>query len=184
MFFVIAFGRRGGVERALAVQRGTIIALVLALAGTAAGTSVPRLSLDRIAHDADRIVYGTVTDVRSGRDEAGLPATWVTLSVVRALKGPVGRELTLKQFGVDTPLPDGTAASIPGLPRYVVGEQVVLFLHADSRRGFTSPIGLGQGTYRVRHRGGRAVVRGDDVPGQQEDLGAFLDGVGRMAGTP
>ena len=37
------------------------------------------------------------------------------------------RRLTVKQLGVAEPLADGTAGRIAGLPRYAVGEEVVLF---------------------------------------------------------
>ena len=85
----------------------------------------------------------------------------MSTSPARTLKGSVARQLTIKQFGTAAPLGDGSLARIPGLPRYTVGEEVVLFLRGDSARGFTSPVGLGQGVYRVVHRGARRAVQSD-----------------------
>jgi hypothetical protein len=121
-----------------------------------------------------------VVDVASGRDVSGLPATWVTLDVGRPLKGARAGRLTFKQFGSAEPLPDGALAAVAGVPRYRVGEEVVVFLRGDSSRGFTSPVGLGQGVYRVRAERGRRTVRGD-LGAEDEDLDAFLERVRKLA---
>ena len=142
---------------------------------------VQPMSLERVAQEAGRIVHGTVVEVRSDRDESGLPATWVTLAVARTLKGPHNARLTIKQVGVAEPLPDGTITRVAGLPRYRVGDEVVIFLHAESRRGFTSPVGLWQGAYRVSHANVRPQVRGEHVTGAPRDLDAFLAEVARLA---
>ena len=128
--------------------------VVLIVPSAEATTIRDRLPFERMARDAARIVHATVTATAAGRDESGAPATWITLAVVRTVKGDVGDTLTIKQFGTLDPLPDGTVARFPGMPRYAVGEEVLLFLRADSRRGFTSPVGLEQGVYRVQ--GGQA----------------------------
>ena len=136
-------------------------------------TMVERMDLAQVAREAASIVQGTVRAVESGRDEAGLPATWVTVAVARTVKGAAGTELRFKQYGVAAPLADGTVTRIPGLARYAVGDEVVLFLHGESARGFTSPVGLAQGVYRVHRANGRAVVR-DDLGGPPRSLEAFL----------
>jgi hypothetical protein len=164
---------------------GLALALVLgAVVPPARATVVVRKPLARVAREAGRIVHGTVTAVRVGRDEAGLPATWITLAVVRTVKGPAARQLTLKQFGTAEPLPDGAIGRIAGLPRFAVGDEVVLFLRPESGRGFTSPVGLGQGTYRVRRGAAGARVRRDAPGATTRDLGAFLADVERFAVAP
>ena len=170
-------GRRAMTALALAFVLGTAVP-------RADATVVLRLPLARMAREAGRIVHGTVVEVRAGRDEAGLPATWVTLAVARTVKGPAVRHLTLKQFGAAEPLPDGTVGRIAGLPRYAVGEEVVLFLRPESGRGFTSPVGLGQGTYRVSRGAAGARVRRDTPGATTRDLGAFLADVERLAVAP
>jgi len=142
-------------------------------------TTVQRLTLDQAVQRADRIVHATVTEMHSGRDEAGLPTTWITLQIAQTLKGAQRKQLTIKQYGVAEPLPDGSVARIAGLPRYAVGEEVVLFLHPDSRRGFTSPVGLGQGCYRINRAAARPRLR-RDVGGSPTDLEEFLSTVQRL----
>jgi len=159
-----------------------VLALIV-LVAPARATMVERMALDRIARDAARIVQATVVEVHSGRDESGMPATWITLAVGRALKGAAAKTITIKQYGTSEPLPDGTLTRVAGLPRYAVGDEVVLFLHAESRRGFTSPVGFGQGAWRVDRRRGRPVVA-DDAGGRRRDLDEFLATVGRLAGAP
>jgi len=157
------------------------IALAATVVPAPATTLVRRLPLEQVAAEAARVVHATVIDVHSDRDEWGAPATWITFDVARTLKGSVARQLTIKQFGTAAPLDDGSLARIPGLPRYTVGEEVVLFLRGDSARGFTSPVGLGQGVYRVVHRGARRAVQ-SDLAGKEEDLGTFLARVERLTG--
>jgi len=137
------------------------------------------LSLARVTGLAARIVQATVLEVRSGRDDAGLPATWITLAVARTLEGPHSQRITIKQFGVATPLPDGTITRIAGMPQYRAGQEVVLFHHGESRRGFTSPIGLGQGAYRVSRGAAGAQVHND--AGGARNLEDFLAEVERRA---
>jgi len=135
-----------------------LLAAALGTSGAALGTTVRRMALQELVRAADRIVVGTVARVEEGRDPAGAPCTFVTLWVSQTLKGSAPRELTIKQFG--SAGPGAAGAKIPGLPRYREGEEVVLFLHRESHAGFTSPVGLYQGKYRIVREGARASVRG------------------------
>jgi hypothetical protein len=165
------------------VYRSTLsflFALVCALAAAGAHASmmVKPMTLDEVTAEAQHVVHAVVTDVASGRDEHGVPATWTTFAVVDTVKGPHASTLTIKQYGVSQPLDDGTILRLAGVPTYAVGEEVVLFLRGTSRSGFTSPVGLGQGAYRVkrRHDGGADVGNDADAHGRR-DLQTFLDDV-------
>jgi len=168
------------------LHRLAVAALLAAAAAPAGATTVLRMPLARVADEAARIVHAEVVDVRSGRDAHGMPATWVTLSVARTLKGGRARRVVFKQYGVAAPLPDGTVARVAGLPRWQPGDEAVVFLRPQSRRGFTSPVGLGQGVYRVRRSGGRARVLAATPdaarPAAPEDLDEFLDKVEALVG--
>ena len=154
------------------------LALAVGLAAPAAHATmmVKPMTLDEVTAESKHVVHGVVTSVVSERDEHGLPATWTTFAVAETLKGAAAHTLTIKQYGVARPLADGTLTRLSGMPRYEVGEEVVLFLRGASRRGFTSPVGLGQGTYRVKRRDGRTTpeVRGDDGTAAPQDLAAFV----------
>jgi len=170
-----------------AVRRRVVLPALalLALAAPVAATMlVQRLPLARVTRAAARIVHGRIVAVDVGRDDSGLPATWITVDIARAVKGGPASRLTIKQYGVATPLPDGTLAAIAGMPRYAPGEELVLFLHGESRRGFTSPVGLGQGVYRVRRHGDAADVRDDLGHTAPQPLDDFLGRVAHLAETP
>jgi len=157
------------------------LAAALAVATPAASRDAIPLGFDELVDRAARIVHGTVRSVDPGRDAEGIPATWITLDVGETLKGPVATTLTYKQVGVPEPLPDGTLLRLPGLPRYRVGDEVVVFLHGESRRGFTSPVGLGQGFFRAEDGPKGRAVRAALAAGGAEDLPDFLARVRRRA---
>ena len=79
-----------------------------------------------------------------------------------------------------TPLADGTITRVAGLPTYHVGEEVVLFLRNDSRRGFTSPVGFSQGTYRVINTGAKPHVRRDLDSASTQSLDDFCSEIARI----
>ena len=137
------------------------------------------LQFDDVVARAAQVVHGTVREVVPGRDADGIPSTWITVDVVECLKGHAGASLTIKQLGVDEPLGDGTLLRVPGIPRYRPGEEIVVFLHAPSRRGFTSPVGLGQGLYRAESASSGRAVRAALGTGSPESLSAFLERVRR-----
>jgi hypothetical protein len=156
-----------------------VLAGLLGVAAPARPMEVRRLGLDDVVDRAASIVHGTVREVASGRDVDGIPATWVTLDVAECLKGHAGRSLTFKQLGVQDPLPDGALLRMAGLPRYRPGDEVVVFLHAPSGRGFTSPVGLGQGLYRAEPAAKGRALRSAAATGPGEELPAFLERVRR-----
>lgn len=162
-------------------QLAAASALVVATEPAAPAIMVERMPLAQVAREAARIVQATVVEVRTGRDESGLPATWSTLAVTRTLKGAHVPRLTIKQYGVADPLPDGTITRVAGLPRYRVGEEIVLFLRTDSRRGFTSPVGFSQGAYRVSRAGAAPQVWRDLGSGARQNLDEFLSEVTQLA---
>ncbi len=136
------------------------LALPLLLASHVAAMTVLPLDLPELTERADRIFVGRVERVESGRDAHGLPATWTTFAVVEKLKGAPPEHVTLKQLGAS--LGAGTTVvPHPALPRYRPGESVVLFVHPDSGLGFTSPVGLGQGCFRLRTADGGTVAEND-----------------------
>ncbi len=137
-----------------------LAALVIACAGSAAAMTILPLDLPELTGQAERIFVGRVLRVESGRDAHGLPAVWTTFAVAQQLKGIGADHVTLKQLGASL----DTGAEVlphPALPRYRPGESVVLFVHPASVLGFTSPVGLGQGCFRVHGDDDAPVVAND-----------------------
>lgn len=121
-------------------------------------TTVRSLSLEEIVDYADRIFVGKVTEVREGKDEYGIAVTYITFSVHQNLKGKMPAEFTIKQLGRSGPRKGRGVLRIPGMPGYRKGEELVLFLYGTSEGGFTSPVGLGQGKFKVIRKGSEAFV--------------------------
>ncbi len=111
-------------------------------------------NLEQMVDAADRIFVGKVIDTMEDYIQAAggeLPVTVYTFEVDEVLRGDIGNTLTIQQFG------HRSDVFGRGMPHYKVGSTVVLFLHADSQYGLTSPVGLGQGDFLVKMDGARKV---------------------------
>jgi hypothetical protein len=168
--------------RFLVLLLSGVSALTVIATPAAPTTMLRRMRLGEVVAAAERIVVATVVDVRSGQDPEGAPATWVTFEVSRDLRGLPTQQLRIKQFGVTEPLADGTLLCPPDLPRYRPGDEVVIFLRRPSSRGFTSPVGFGQGVYRIDRAHGRPLVRSDLRGRGPEHLDELLARIEQLVG--
>jgi hypothetical protein len=111
--------------------------------------------LEQLSARAERIVAARVIESRDVESELlGHPVRELTFEVEQSLKGDAGAGASLKIRMLDT---------VAGMPRFEPGEEVLLFLHAPSALGLTSPVGLGQGKIdlvRDKHGQRVAVSRG------------------------
>lgn len=109
--------------------------------------SVP-LTLEKMVVSSGAIVHGRIIRMETGKDSVtGLPATWVTLSVAEGLYGVPATSYTFKQYGGRS---DGAVMRLADAPRFSVGQEMVLLLYPPSQRsGFSSPVGMSQGVFRV-----------------------------------
>ncbi len=110
-------------------------------------------NLEQMVAKADRAFVGTVT----GRTEdyiyaagGSIPVTVYTFAVDEVLKGSVPQALTIKQVGHRS---NPSSLFGEGVPEYKSGSVMMLFLHADSKYGLTSPVGLAQGAFLVKTHG-------------------------------
>jgi hypothetical protein len=127
------------------------LSLVL-LATTARALTVRTLSLDELTAQAERIVHARCERVTVDASRPHLPVAEITLVVDETLKGVAADRLVIRQLA-------GRWNAI--VPTCRPGDEVVLFLHAPSRAGLTSPVGLAQGYLRVeRLAGAPAALRG------------------------
>lgn len=121
------------------------------------------VNLEYMTQQADRIFLGQVLQVEDGLDEGGLWSQFVTFEVLEVYKGDLDDTLTIKQINPAGPPGTESAGSVNllagVLPQYHVGQEVVVFLSPDSEIGFTSTIGLMQGTFYVmRDDSGEKIV--------------------------
>ena len=130
---------------------------VLVPAGDAVAQRSLPMSLDRMVRQSGVIVHGRIVSTETGRDpRTGLPATWTTVEVRENFYGATGSTVRYKQFGGTV---DGIVTPTPDLPRLANDEEVILLLYpASEAAGFQSPVGLGQGVFRVKAvRSGKRV---------------------------
>ena len=123
--------------------------------------------VDLLAQSND-IVVGRVASVTDGIDDRGIPYTEVTLSIDETIRGGLSGDYKFRQFGLLNPriLGDGQGRMMPapaGFPKYVAGENVVLFLRpAASWTGFRMPAGVTRGKFNV---GPGRIANEDDNAG-------------------
>jgi len=125
----------------------------------ALATSVLQMSLPDIARQATYIFYGQVigNEVKSDPDNNTV-ATYTTFKVLDNIKGNTSATYTIKQLGGQLPgSPQKVIAY--GIPSFELYREYVVFLPEKSRIGFSSPVGLGQGSYSVYRENGIAKVQ-------------------------
>lgn len=109
-------------------------------------SQVRPVNLEQMTERAARIFTGRCTDTTVMLDpQLGREITVATFDVDRVVKGEVGSTITLRMMGGERG--DGSGAA--GLPRFRPGDEVILFLYAESAVGLSSPVGLGQGRFTV-----------------------------------
>jgi hypothetical protein len=123
------------------------VTVFLSAASAWATSAVERTFSDLVYH-AEVIAIGTVTDIsEQWNAEHQAPITLVTFSNVSVLKGTANNgRLVLHFLGGRTPA--GVSLTIPGVPRFTVGEKNILF-SAGNQRDFCPLVGLWQGRLRV-----------------------------------
>ena len=143
----------------LATGLSAALAVVAVTLPASAMVVVERDFADLVAR-AEQIVVGTVTEVRDADDPAGAPATYVTLSELRVVKGGARDTLTLRFYGGTS---GSVAVHIPDMPTFAVGDRAVLFI-AGNGRDVCPLVGVWQGRFRVRFDSTRGVdvVETDD----------------------
>lgn len=145
---------------AAAMLLGTVILLVSSFFTVPTSAISRHVHLSEMTSRAGRIVYGRIAEVRHGTHPGynHIAVMFVTVEVVEMVKGSAARQVTFMQFGGAQGLSHNYH-----LPKYQAGEEVMLFLYPESRYGFTSPVGEGQGKFMVSNdpRSGRRALLND-----------------------
>ncbi len=115
----------------------------------ASATSVLPLTLEQLSTRASLIFYAQVISNEVKKDdESGHIATITEFEIIDLIKGSAGERHTIKQIGGHHKA-SNTRLLIQGVPTFQTGKQYVVFLPEKSSLGFSSPLGLYQGSFSV-----------------------------------
>ncbi len=124
----------------------------------AAATSLLPLSLEQLSTRADLIFYGKVISNKAKNDaQSGQIATFTEFEVINLIKGNAGSRHTIKQLG-GFDKNSNTRLMVRGVPKFISGEEYVVFLPKKSSLGFCSPLGLHQGSFPVMTENNEKVI--------------------------
>lgn len=126
------------------------LALIATGARPARASMVLAMDLGALTQNAEHIVVGDVTTVKSAWDKKHERIlTTIEVKVSEMWKGrmPAGGVVTIVQPGG---VADGIEMRVHGMPGFVAGERVVLFLRGGSTQQPLSVVGMGQGKRGLR----------------------------------
>ena len=138
--------------------------LLLLAASPASATIARRLSNRSLAEDAQAIVIGRCTQVRSAW-EAGTLVTLATIDVTETLKGGPFTSVTVAlPGGIDANREVPIAMTFAGAPQIGSGEEVFLFLGTDEgiESGYIV-LGFAQGKFSIVDAPGRGKAVSRDL---------------------
>ena len=144
--------------------------LALGCLSAAFATSVVPPSFAELVNEAQLIVRAKVTSVHCAWVESPhgrVIKTYVTMEVLRRLKGEAPAELTLQFLGGEI---DGQAMRVSGMPRFAVGQVEIVFVSGNGTR-FCPLVAMMHGRYRVQTDPAikrEYVTRNDGVPLESE----------------
>ena len=134
---------------------------------TASASSVLPLDLHQLSTRASLIFYGEVISNNVKKDEqSGYIATFTEFKIIDLVKGNTGSTHTIKQLGGHL-ASAGATLRIQGVPEFETGKTYVVFLPEKSSLGFSSPLGLHQGSFSVSTINGEKVVNVGYQPAEQ-----------------
>jgi hypothetical protein len=123
------------------------------------GTMALPLNLSQMTEQAGTVFVGRCLESSPELDENRMPATLTRFEVLNGIKGvSTGEKILIKTYGVaKEPLDvrEGEKAIVPLKSMTLSGggfrpnEEYLLFLYPESRLGFTSPVGGGQGKFEI-----------------------------------
>lgn len=135
-------------------------AMMVTTAATASATTLLRMSLAKMAQTAKVIVRARCVGSSTNWD-AGEIWTFTTFDAEETWRGSAPARFTVRLLGGRL---GNLTASVSGVPRFRIGEDVILFLEPTARGDF-SVVGWEQGTFRIGRdpRTGEANVTQDSA---------------------
>ncbi len=130
-------------------------------------TSVRSITLEQLSTRAKIIFYGEAISNEVKKDsQSGRLATFTQFKILEPIKGETKTFHTIKQIG-GSDESSTIRRRIHGVPKFTVGKQYVVFLPGKSKLGFSSPLGLQQGSFSVTKVNGENIVsNGRDLSNQ------------------
>jgi hypothetical protein len=138
-------------------------AMLAAITVPAGAAMVAKMNLSQLTDRAEAIFRGHVLSAEPGKITIGggtLPTVTYRLRVDEAFKGEfeakenASPEVEITMLGtfkaaVSSGSQTHLSSSLPEVPKLRVGENYVLFTTAPGKSGLRSPVGLGQGSFRI-----------------------------------
>lgn len=137
---------------------------VLALAvQTVTATTVVPPTFQQLVAQAEFIVRAEVRALRceeTVRDGQSVIHTYVTIGVLRSLKGDAPKVMELRLLGGTL---NGQTLEVAGVPKFVPGQKCLLFIENNGRQ-FCPLVAIMHGRYRIERRAGDGaeVIRRDN----------------------
>jgi hypothetical protein len=119
--------------------------LLLNLAPSLEAATVQRFDLEALATSAEKVFVGRCQRTSVELIDGSISTRYL-FTVDDVLKGTIDPHVELVLPGGKF---QGVLSRIPGMPTFVPGEEVILFLSAENQLGSAWPIGLGQGKFRI-----------------------------------
>jgi len=142
--------------------------------GAAMALTVKRPTLAQLTQKSLHIVRATVTSVTADRSAQKLPFTWTQFRVTRVYKGAAISTLKLRLLGG---VKGKYRISLAAIPRFRVGEEVVLCVRKYARAPSPVLVALGYGVFDLETTAQGVVVRnrgGLQVPSTWRAFEALL----------
>ncbi len=134
------------------------LVLNLLVLPAASATSMLPITLEQLSIRATLIFYGQVISNEVKRDDQnGHIATFTEFEIIDLIKGNAGDTHIIKQIGGHHK-DSNTRLLIHGVPAFQPGKKYVVFLPEKSSLGFSSPLGLHQGSFSVITINNKQVV--------------------------
>ena len=148
--------------RFAAVSAVALAAHLSCIGDHASATTFVELSTAEVAMEADLAVVGVVRGIRSSEWSDGSISTTIGVEIERVVFGtaPDSGFVEVREPGGRV---DGRRQWFFGTPSFVVGEEVLLFLH-NVGSGVFRTVGMSMGKYEISQRGRERLVRRSSGP--------------------
>ncbi|MBT4504020.1 MAG: hypothetical protein HOC74_40190 [Gemmatimonadetes bacterium] len=147
--------------------------LFLNLAPSLEAATVQRFDLEALATNAERVFVGRCQRTSAELIDGNISTRYL-FTVYDVLKGATDTHVELVLPGGKY---QGMLSRISGMPTFVPGEEVILFLSEENQLGSAWPIGLGQGKFRIE----RTVAKPARVFQELEGLSFYPAGAAKRS---